>query len=83
MRSRITDPFERLIISLYTYIRPRRREDYYLLYYSYKPVVKMLKADTKVIILHKIVGSYLTSIKLIQLMDNKHSNVQIKFINRL
>ena len=32
--SRITDPFERLIILLYTYIPPRRRKDYYLKYYS-------------------------------------------------
>ena len=45
MRSRITDLFERLIISLYTYIPPRRRKDYYSIYYSNKPLDKVLKAD--------------------------------------
>ena len=46
MRSRITDLFERLIISLYTYIPHRRREYYYSMYYLNKPLDKMLKADT-------------------------------------
>ena len=48
MRSRLTDPFERLIISLYTYIPSRRREDYYSMYYSNKLLDKMLKADKKI-----------------------------------
>ena len=43
MRNDITDPFERLIISLYTYIPPRRLEDYYLMYYSNKPLNEMSK----------------------------------------
>ena len=46
IRSRITDLFERLIISWYTYFPPCRREDYYLMYYSNKPLDKMLLADT-------------------------------------
>ena len=46
IRNYITDPFERLIISLYTYIPPRRREDYYLMYYSKKPLDEMSKTDT-------------------------------------
>ena len=46
MRNNITDPFEKLIISLYTYIPSRRREDYNLMYYSNKPLDKMLKTDT-------------------------------------
>ena len=37
MRNNITYSVERLIISLYTYIPPRKREDYYLMYYSNKP----------------------------------------------
>ena len=46
IRNNITDPFDRLIISLYTYIFPRGREDYYLMYYLNKPLNKMLKTDT-------------------------------------
>ena len=45
MRSRITDPFEILIILLYTYIPPCRREDYYSMYYLNNPLDKMLKPD--------------------------------------
>ena len=45
MRNNITDPFERLIISLYTYNPPRKREDYYLMYYSNKPLNEMSKKD--------------------------------------
>ena len=45
MRNNITDPFERLIILLYTYIPPRRREDYYLMYYSNKTYDEMFKKD--------------------------------------
>ena len=43
MRNNITDPFERLIISVYTYIPPRRREDYYLMYYYNKTYDEMSK----------------------------------------
>ena len=46
MRNNINDSFERLIISLYTYVPFRGREDYYLMYYSNKPLNKMLKTDT-------------------------------------
>ena len=45
MRNNITDPLERLIISFYTYIPSRRREDYYLMYYSNKPLDEMSKQD--------------------------------------
>ena len=45
MESRITDLFERLITSNYTYIPFRRKEDYYSMYYSNKSLHKMLKAD--------------------------------------
>ena len=45
MRNRCTDPFKRLIISLDTYIIPHWREDYNSMYYSNKPLDKMLKAD--------------------------------------
>ena len=45
MRNRIANPFQRLIISLYTYIPHRRREDYYSMYYSNKPLDIMWKAD--------------------------------------
>ena len=33
MIDRIDNPFQRLIIKLYTYIPSRRREDYYSMYY--------------------------------------------------
>ena len=45
-RSRITDLFERLIYLLYTYIFPRRQDNYYLIYYSNILLDKILKADT-------------------------------------
>ena len=48
MRNNITDPFERLIISLYTYIPLCRREDYYLMYYSNTPLDEMSKTDTAI-----------------------------------
>ena len=83
MRNNITDPFERLIISLYTYIPPRRREDYYLMYYSNKPLDEMSKKIKLKIILQQIVSLYLTSIKLLQHIDNKNLNVQMKYNNRL
>ena len=45
MRNRIIDPFEKLIISLYTYSPICRREDYYPMYYLNKPIDKMLNTD--------------------------------------
>ena len=45
MRNKITDPFTKLILLLYTYISPRIWEDYYSLYYLNKLLDKMLKAD--------------------------------------
>ena len=86
MRNKIADLFQRLIISLYFYIPPRRKEDYYSMYYSNKLLDKMLKPDKNknyITYVHQIVSLYLTSIKLIQRMDNKHLNVRIKYINRL
>ena len=62
MKNRITDPFESLIISLYTYIPPRRRENYYSMYYLNKPLDKMLKADITKNYITSFVGLYLKSI---------------------
>ena len=45
MKSRMIDPFEKLIISLYTYCPPRRKEDYYSMYNSNNPLDQMFKEN--------------------------------------